>query len=979
VKTQRLTHKLRGFFRDAVGGLTTARSVTLASLVLALVAAPLGAAHAAPRLLKFSGVPTSQAYALRNRFPFVFEREVKLSEVDDIIRYLMSTGNFSNIEVVERGSGDNRELILVASLLRKIQDVHITGSSVFSSSEISEILGVGKGKPFERKNLLEAAKNLQGAYADRGFYNSRVEIDFDLPNENEVVINVKVTEGPPTKITEVLIDTPSPELTERLKRFSKKLLGHNLGGSELIDFQKSVAEYLQSNRYITARLSDPSTTFNSDRTQVRLGYTVENPWKFEFIFEGNQYFSDGSIIRQLELDKLSGAVSSPAPDLTEKIRRIYQTAGFANVEIEFTEKLFENSHLEAIRFSIKEGPRVRIKKVEVAGNISRPEEYYANFIRSSSSDLIGAGFYNRRDIEDGTKRLVTELQNQGFMRARVQSSRIEYSKDKASVVVHLTIDEGPLTQIRQIRFSGVEAFPKTQLTSLLSIKSGAALSLRELEDSIQKLKDFYRNQGYLEMRITNENEKDRIVTYNDSNTQAVVDFQIYEGPRISVGSLVLQGNALTKDYVITRELDFKKGDVLTPKAVDDSVFKLQKLGLFSRVGIRTLEEGSMAEDRTVLIDVVERDPGLFTMGIGAATERAGFLRLRGYAGLAYRNIFGTGRALSFRVDPSYSTDPAISYIENRITVSYLEPYIFGDSNRGRVNLIRDQYFFEFDTDKRAVIQETNTVNFLLERDLSRNIKLTHTAYSFSNQRKFYRDDFNVTENLNIAKMGPMLEFDYRDDPFNPSRGTYSTVGLEYADPLFGSSQDAFQSIQFAKVYGSTTYYQPIQSRRDFVWATSVRGGYLSNMSTKAVTKPGVPSQEAFRLGGRTTIRGFDSSEAEQIPNIYDLGVAKMADFRIGVDSYYYLIKTELRFPLWKGSPVGGAIFYDGGAVLISGVNLPVPYRDSVGLGLRIGTPVGPVNVEVGFKLHPRVIREETPTQTRIAESPYAFHVSIGTF
>jgi hypothetical protein len=41
--------------------------------------------------------------------------------------------------------------------------------------------------------------------------------------------------------------------------------------------------------------------------------------------------------------------------------------------------------------------------------------------------------------------------------------------------------------------------------------------------------------------------------------------------------------------------------------------------------------------------------------------------------------------------------------------------------------------------------------------------------------------------------------------------------------------------------------------------------------------------------------------------------------------------------------------------------------------------VGPVNVEVGFKLHPRVIREETPTQTRIAESPYAFHVSIGTF
>jgi outer membrane protein assembly complex protein YaeT len=595
--------------------------------------------------------------------------------------------------------------------------------------------------------------------------------------------------------------------------------------------------------------------------------------------------------------------------------------------------------------------------------------------------LIGSGYYNRRDIEDGTKKLVTELQNQGFMRAKVQSQRVDYSKDKASVTVHLVIEEGPLTQIRQIRLEGVEAFPKTMLTDMLKIKAGAALSLRDLEDSIQKLKDFYRGEGYLEMRITNENERDRIVTYNDSNTQAVVEFQIHEGSKVSVASIALDGNSFTKDYVIRRELAFKQGEVLTPAKIDDSVFRLQKLGLFSNVRIRTLEENTNIGERTVIVEVAERDPGLFSMGMGAASEREGFVRFRGYIGIAYRNILGTGRGLSFRVDPSYSNDPRISYIENRTTVSYLEPYILGDSNRGRINLIREQAFYNFDANGHTVIQESNTAGFLIERDLTHHLKLTHTAYSFSNQRKFDRSTLQTLEMQNIAKVGPLFELDYRNDVFNPSKGSYSFLALEYSDPMLGSSDDSTQSINFVKSYASTTYYLPLRQRKNWVWANSIRGGYLSNLSRKPVG--GVPSQEAFFLGGRTTIRGFDASDLERIPNNRDLGVASLRDFRLTSDSEYFLLKTELRFPLWSNSPlgdIGGALFYDGGAVLISqpDVHQPDPYRDSVGVGVRIATPVGPVNLEVGWKLDRRLI-QVNPHGYDVRETPWAFHFSIGTF
>ena len=113
------------------------------------------------------------------------------------------------------------------------------------------------------------------------------------------------------------------------------------------------------------------------------------------------------------------------------------------------------------------------------------------------------------------------------------------------------------------------------LLEQLKIKSGSALSLKDLEDSIQAFKDFYHSQGYLEMKITNENERNRIVTYNDTNTQATIDFRIYEGPRVIVASITTDGNSFTKDYVILRELHFKVGDVLTPEKLNDSVFRLQ--------------------------------------------------------------------------------------------------------------------------------------------------------------------------------------------------------------------------------------------------------------------------------------------------------------------------------------------------------------------------------------------------------------------
>ena len=64
------------------------------------------------------------------------------------------------------------------------------------------------------------------------------------------------------------------------------------------------------------------------------------------------------------------------------------------------------------------------------------------------------------------------------------------------------------------------------------------------------------------------------------------------------------------------------------------------------------------------------------------------------------------------------------------------------------------------------------------------------------------------------------------------------------------------------------------------------------------------------------------------------------------------------------------IFYDGGQVNVRGYHFPLSYRDSAGFGLRVNTPVGPVTLDMGFKLN---------TVSGRGEDPWRLHFSIGSF
>ena len=178
------------------------------------------------------------------------------------------------------------------------------------------------------------------------------------------------------------------------------------------------------------------------------------------------------------------------------------------------------------------------------------------------------------------------------------------------------------------------------------------------------------------------------------------------------------------------------------------------------------------------------------------------LTYRGFVGFGYRNINGTARAVSARLDLQYSN--FVNFIENKVSLGYVEPYIFGAPNRGRVNVTRKQEFWRKEDVGGVQIRDANILELLIERDITRHFKLTYTALRFSNDKVFKVEDNSIVITQNIGKTGALMEYDLRNDSFNPSAGAYSFLNFEYADPGLGSSNDSVQLINFIKTNGGLT-------------------------------------------------------------------------------------------------------------------------------------------------------------------------------
>lgn len=622
---------------------------------------------------------------------------------------------------------------------------------------------------------------------------------------------------------------------------------------------------------------------------------------------------------------------------------------------------------------------------------------------------------------EAARRMVARYREHGFLDATVSSPqvrRIRTEGGRPALEVTFQVREGPRTMFEEVFFEGNHSVPSRQLAEQTGLRLGVPLSYADIDSARTRLIEHYRELGHLFVRV--EPEIDR----SPDRAVARVRFVIHEGPQVRVGRVLFRGSERTQRWLLEDRVALRPGELYRPSLVRATQRRLGELGIFAGVTITPVEPEVEAPVKDVIIQLTELR-SYFEVRGGLSTGEG--IRV----GMEYvaRNISGTGVTFSFAPQIGYQIfplgDPVFQRnfdqlsiggrLRRRLPVSFQFPAIpgLGPAWRASVDLahariVERQFAIDtfisgaFSVIWRPMQQFSLTLTpaelqsnglELLGAESIEQVLRSSPPGDVERLRRLLLLPEGIT-NLFASRFTAAM--DYRDQVFNPQSGWYLSLTGEFVATLFfeprrggGLAPEPGNTLRgIASLSGYVPFSLPFGN---VVLASTFRGGVNYNLERCKVTY----TNRQFFLGGAETMRGwlqdtlipqdvFDNlrpacatgrDDANGSP---DSGQVAVPLTQRGGD-VFVTWRNELRIPIGASGWVVG-LFLDVGNLWkeLRNVDL-VKLRAAAGAGLRYVTPIGPVGVDLGFNLSPRVIVPamlDTPAQT---ELPWAVNLSIGSF
>ena len=693
--------------------------------------------------------------------------------------------------------------------------------------------------------------------------------------------------------------------------------------------------------------------------KLRISFEIRNPYRYGFVITGNKNLSRSHLIsREHYIQFFNNA--QLIRKVTFRIKTEYLKKGYANIQLDHTIKTDEKNFIRTVYISIQEELPVKIKSINISGQFSRPVDYYAQFIKKYSGLLVQRNFYYNEGLQKGLKSLLNSLKNEGYLSAAGYLKASQQKNHK--VVIEATVLEGPLSRVKEIKFSGNKYFSDEQLLNIIQTKINAGLNINVIEEDIQALVSEYKEAGLIEMVLKN---KANVIQYDEQSAEAILHFDIEERTKIRIVDIIIKNNESTTTNFILKNIYIKVGDFLTIDKIDSSIKSLRNLGIFSLINISTEQVDENSENRNLIVQVEERKPRSLRAVLGLNTQRT--LTARGFVEFSHKNILGTGRRffshlkLQSNIAHYFQLDAtAPDHIEHQVLASYFEPFILGTFFDSQIQVANSSQIFshiDIQGGGSTNVADTIAINLLLQRKISNFINLNWIVVGLE-QRKEVR--YNKEEcidsdsplcdeklPLNIASTGLSLNIDRRNSIVSTSDGFLSKIFVEYVWPF--DIDRSFSKMSFVKMEIKHFDFRPIY--KNWILVNSIQGGIISGVRERTI-HDGFPVSRGFILGGINSLRGFDGLiNGERVPDKEELPIEGANTIIPGRSSFYFLIKSEFRFPITDN--LLWTVFYDGGMVGIEGKSFQKPYRHSSGIGLRYKTPLGPVTGYIAFKISPK--------------------------
>ena len=927
---------------------------------------------------------------------------LSMRQIRESLLHLFTLGRFQDVQVdatpLQQGVALRYELIP----LQVVERLEFQGILGLSSGQLRDAI-VERYGPNPRFDIVdEAVRTLTALYRDEGYPSARIVGEVEQSPEGDTMA-FAINAGARVRIGTVDLEGaplgPSAPVLARLNVRPGQVYDREAIERRLSDYESE----LRGRRYYEAELGH-TVAVRGDGRSVDVTLRVEPGPRVTVAFEGDPLPS-GDLSDLVPIAREASVDEDLLEDASRRIEEYLRAQGYWQARVSHRRNAVGNEL--SIVFDVEQGARYIVREVEITGNAAVTlEEVRALLPVRPGEPLLQAEF-------DASVVEISELYRRlGYAQVQVQQTMPEIAgpaaadEEVVAVIPRIVIDEGEPTTIGSIAFEGNGDPMDADLRAAIQSRPDDAYYDAHIAADRDAISLLYLNNGYEAVSV------DVDVKPSADRRTADLVFTIREGPQIIVDHILVVGNRQIEASTIRREITLEEGEPLGLAAVFETRRRLNALGLFRGIDIREFSHGGgNRRDVVIVVDEAPATSVAYGAGLevsqrlrresaapgGGAVEKLEFAP-RGFFEIGRRNLWGKNRSINLftRVSFRPSDDPAdlagngngFGFSEYRVLATYREPRTFGLNADVLASAFVEQ----------SVRSSFNLFRRGLNARLRRPIRPTVSVgvgYRFD-QNQIFDDRILPRDRPLIDRLFPTVVLstvstdlvrDVRDDPFEPTGGSVIVLDVEVAGRQIGSE------VGFAKTVMQGFVYRRWPGSRRIILAVGAQLGLAAGFprdvqvtdaagNTVLAEVRDLPASERFFAGGATTVRGFALDRlgvhgGQLPPDRQSERTIDPEGFPKGGNAMLVL-NSEIRFPLWGN--LGAVAFLDAGNVFDRVGSLDLgKIRGAAGVGIRYRSPIGPIRVDLGFKLdRGRFLTERADgTLTTDRERLTALHVSIG--
>ncbi|MCF3651783.1 outer membrane protein assembly factor BamA [Synoicihabitans lomoniglobus] len=708
----------------------------------------------------------------------------------------------------------------------------------------------------------------------------------------------------------------------------------------------------------------------------------------EQIVRANMQVREGSELSEVLIDR--------------DIRSLYRTSLF-----EFIEVKRETLPSGRVNLVFELTPRYRVLTVIFDGNDRIRDRRLEKEI-STKANLV----LDERQVKEDSEKIREYYQKVGFNRISIYYE-IDRDRSTGFGTVTFKISEGAKVRVSSVDFTGNDHVKARKLRKQMETKKWWFWSWllgtgrfkdHEFEDDLEKLRDYYREEGYLDVRIPPEQ-----IRYDYPTPERLeITIHVDEGRQYRIGTIDVTGATKVPGELLKFALKQKPGDVFVPSKLDEDAAEIEKFygrggHLDARVTllrVPNLQTGDI--DLEYIID--EGDPyDVESIRIEGNTKSKSIIILRELV-LGPGEIFDTTRMeiSKLRLENTRFFDdvnitPESTNIPGRRNLkvavregrtgnltfgagfSSLErAVIFAELTQSNFDIFNRRSFFQGDGqkfrlrlqlgDQSSEIVMSFEEPWLFEKQLATGFTLFRTTSDFNSaiyneirtggevyMRKRLFElvngqlsySYQVVDIGNISPSAPAVvqalagERSISKVGFTLERDTRNKI----VNTTAGNRVELRFDVAGGIFGGDSDYYRMEFRGAQFYPLFEFQQQVLAIILRGGVVdsygdSTGVPFYEKFFLGGPYTLRGFEYREVGPKDSL--------SNEPIGGNTYGML---TLEYTIDIVSPVRFAIFYDAGFVNDGAFDFnPARYNDNFGVGLGLFVAGAPLRLDFGIPL-----------------------------